>query len=273
MKSLLAILLISRLPAQVLGAIETFSDADNADSWNFYDYADEVVDAPEYILPGSTDPEIFTRFTNDNGVSLFATDVSSSGWFTGDFTDAGIGEIACDVYIEDPTTFDVFEFYIVANNTFYYSNGFTVSNQGWSFAEVNFLKDDWYLSVNNELVLTSLTPALLADVTEIGINYFPIPDSASNGRIVGLDNFNLLPDLTPVVPEIAVSGSELKLSFEALAGIQYSIQESPSLLENSWMNTEAPFVNPGGIERTLPVSEKNFFRVLIDPLVIDTPSS
>ena len=101
---LTALVIGSPLHGQLVGAYETFTEADNANTWKFYDYfvrGDSV--APMWKRPGSeADPEIYASFTQDYGVSLYADLNSSDGYLAGDYVTAGVAGVFCNIFVEDP---------------------------------------------------------------------------------------------------------------------------------------------------------------------------
>lgn len=301
MKALLPLLLItSPVHAQLLGGIETFTQEDNANSWGFYNYATNGAIPAPWPLSGIVDPEIYAIFTQDFGVSLFADSISSNGFFIGDYTSAGIDTILCDIYIEDVASFADVEIYLIAGDTFYYSDYFEVVESGWSSLLNSFSHDQWYIfdegdeeiEGDEKYVLVELTPAALSNVTEIGINFYPVSrvvDEDGNvifpadGKAVALDNFSLLPDLTPPVVDVTTNDSNAVVSFTGIEGMQYTIESSqftdlcldPETRETGycWAQVGSPFAFEitGPTRKNIPLSAKSFFRVVSQPFFIEIP--
>eukprot|EP01051_Picozoa_sp_SAG22_P029694 SAG22_NODE_11139_length_499_cov_0.542500_1_plen_149_part_01 len=122
MRFLFLFFLVIPTGAQTLGGYEPFTQQENGESWAFYNYAtDQAFNAP-WNFSDSGDPEIYATFTGSAGVSLFADVMSSNGFFVGNYANAKIDTILCDIFIEDINTFSEVEFYILAGDTFYYSN-------------------------------------------------------------------------------------------------------------------------------------------------------
>ena len=264
--------LATPLQAQVLGAIESFTKEDNADGWGFYNYATGEAFNASWKLPGTTDAEIYATFSQDAGVSLFADTISSGGFFVGDYASAGIDSVSCDIYVEDLPSFDNVEFYILAGDTFYYSDYFEVLNSGWSSLLNSFSKDQWYIydEDDEEFVPAEVTASVLSDIVEIGVNFYPSSNSA-DGKTIALDNFALLPDLSPPAIDISADGSNAAVSFTGIEGIEYIIESSSTLLDLSWSQIGAPIEIIGPSETVIPLSTKSFFRILTQPFYIEVP--
>lgn len=272
MKTLLFLLLALPIQAQTLGGFETFSEEDNATGWGFYDYASEEAFVASWKLPDTTDAEIYGAFTQDSGVSLFADAMSSDQYFIGDYASAGIDTVICEIYVEDAASFFEAEIYILAGDVFYYSDPYDVDASGWSTLTNSFSGDQWYIYDDTESVFipVDITPTILSDVTEIGVNYYP-SSTAADGKLVALDNFGLFPNLTPPALDITTSKRNATIAFTGIPGIQYTVQSSNSLRGNSWTNIENPFEITGPFQTTTPLSTKSFFRVLNQIFYIETP--
>ncbi|YCM44433.1 hypothetical protein V2O64_00175 [Verrucomicrobiaceae bacterium 227] len=277
--SLLTLLLFGApLHGQLVGATETFTDQENANTWKTYDYSVGQEGQPLWKRSGSeADPEIYTEFIEDFGVSLFADENSSDGYFVGDYVTQGVAGVFCNVFIEDSTTLDSFEFYFVSEGVFFYSNYFEVDTDGWSSAENSFQNNDWYVGVDDDgdgfiddYVYTPLTDDILSNVSEIGVNFFPISDAA-DGSDVAIDNFTLVADLSPVSPVLAVSADSGSYSFEGLPGVQYTVEQSATLQENGWAPVETPFEGSGPYSFDFTTASKQFLRVKTEALYTEVP--
>lgn len=276
---LTVLFLSSPLQGQLVGAFETFTEVDNANTWKFYDYfvGGESI-APMWRRPGSEDdPEIYAEFTQDFGVSLYADLDSSDGYLVGNYAAQGVAGVFCNIYVEDPASFDSFEFYFVSDGIFYYSNYFEVDEAGWSSAENSFRESDWYVGVDDNdddfidrYVFTPLNDEILSSVTEIGLNFFPFSEAA-DGKDVGIDNFTLVADLTPVAPVLSVAANSGSYFFEGLPGIQYTVEESTNLQETNWAPVEAPFEGSGQYSHNFATGLKKFLRVITEPLYTEIP--
>jgi len=273
------LLLGTPLHGQLVGAYETFTEKNNADTWKLYDYSLEGDSSlPLWKRPGSeADPEIYAEFTQDFGVSLFADIDSSDGYFVGDYVAQGVAGVFCNVFVEDPASFDSFEFYLFSGDTFYYSNYFEVDDPGWSSAENSFRDSDWYIAVDDDndgiiddYLYTPLTDEILSEVIEIGVNFFPF-SNAADGKDVGIDNFTLVADLTPVAPVLAVAADSGSYSFEGLPGIQYIVEQSSSLKDDDWTPVEDPFEGSGPYSHNFTTGIKQFLRVITEPLYTEIP--
>jgi len=272
----LLLLLASPISAQVVGARESFTQEDNATSWYLYDFVNDPVRLDMYNdYEHSSIGDIYAFFTDDIGVSLFAFADSSSGYFVGDYTAAGIDSIECDIYIDDVSTFDVAEFYIYAGGVEYYSEYFEIDTSGWSTQTSSFTKNQWYVYDEDEdiEVPITLTPEILGDIIEIGVNFFPLSDAA-DGQLVALDNFALLPDLTPPTLDLTQPTGEVTVSFERADGVSYDLQMSTTLQDNDWSGLDADTSDIRGeglYEITITARPKSFFRITTYPLYDDVP--
>lgn len=272
MRFLFLFFLVAPTGAQTLGGLETFSQQDNGESWAFHNYATEKAFNAPWKFSGNEDPEIYATFTGAAGVSLFADVMSSNGFFVGNYADTGIDTINCDIFIEDTSTFSEVEFFILAGDTFYYSNPYLVEQSGWTSLTNSLSGDQWYSydEADQQFFEVSLTPANLFDVKEIGLNFYPSSNAAS-GRIVAVDNFSLLPDLSSPKTRISTGNSTAKISFSGILGIQYTVQNASNLVESSWRNVGNPFEIVGESEIAVPMANKGFFRILNQPFYIEAP--
>lgn len=273
MKSLLCFFfLVVPSFGQILGAFTTFSDEDSATSWGSLSFrdTDTAFDAL-WTFPGSDDAEIYALFDEDFEVSLFADGLSSGSSFVGDYSNEGIDTVRCDAYVEDITTFDELEFYFLSGDTFYYSEIFELDQSGWASIETSFTRDEWYIFDDQKgFQVVEITPAILSDVLEIGVTFYP-NGTAANGQIVAIDNFTLLPDLS--VPELTVdsSGTAPKLKFTGVKGMQYTMQQSQSLRGPSWNTIGQPFGVSGLSETTVAQLQRRFFRLISQPFFVEIP--
>ena len=267
-----ALALTPLIHAQTLGGFESFTMQENGESWAFYDFSNNETDFAPWNLFNSADPEIFAIFTQDSGVSLFADGLSSDGYFVGDYSGTGIANVFCDIFIEDFATFGDVEFYILAGGTFYYSDFYLIESSGWWELDASFSEDPWYIydEDDEEFIEVDLTPLILSDVAEIGLNFYP-RSAAADGKAVAVDNFALLPDLTPPLVSITSTTDSAVFSFTGIEGMQYTIQASPSLEEDSWTNVGSPFEIDGLSQTPLPIANKSFFRLLALPVYIQAP--
>ena len=232
---LIPFLFVTPIAAQTLGGFEPFTQQKNGEGWAFYNYAtDQAFNAP-WDFSNSGNPEIYATFTGGAGVSLFADLMSSNGYFVGNYADAGIDTILCEIFIEDINTFSEIEFFILAGDTFYYSNPYAIEQSGWTSLTNSFSKDEWYFYGDSEQQFFELpiSPSILSDVKEIGLNFYP-SSSAADGQIVAVDNFKLLPDLASPAVTIFTKKSAAEISFTGIEGLQYTIQTASALKENSW---------------------------------------
>ena len=146
--------------------------------------------------------------------------MSSNGFLVGNYASAEIDTILCDIFIEDINTFSEVEFYILANDTFYYSNPYIIGESGWTGLTNSLSRDQWYIydEADQQFSEAPLTEAVLFEVTEIGLNFYP-SSTAAGGRIVAIDNFSLLPDLSSPEIKISTEDSTAKVSFSGIEGI------------------------------------------------------
>lgn len=270
-------------PGQILGAFTTFSNEETATTWGFVDFGDlDSAYSVFWTYPGSDDAEIYTTFETslnpDTGqpevfeVSLFADQLSSDAAFVGDYDEVGIDTVRCDVYVEDFNSFDELEIYFLSGNTFYYSEIFDLDQSGWAQIETNFSRDEWYIYDDEEETFfpVEMTPVILSDVREIGVTFYPRGPGAE-GKIVALDNFSLLPNLTPPTLAIDAGSSTPTLEFTGIPGMQYTLEGSDSLRPNDWFELAEPFEVTGTSQTPLPAGQKGFFRVSAQPFFVEIP--
>ena len=270
------LLLASPLSAQIVGAWESFTQEDNATSWFIYDFQNDPFPALWFNDTEDTSiGDIYATFTDDVPVSLFAFADSSSGAFVGDYTAAGIDSLECDVLIEDASNFDVFEFYISSNGVEYYSEFIGVTAAGYSTQSYSFTKDQWYIFDEDEgfEIPVTLTPEILSNISQIGVNFYPLSDAA-DGQLVAIDNFSLLPDLTP--PELSITDptGEVIVSFQMTPAVSYDLEMSQTLQENDWsgLDDDTSDIRGEGLHQSaITARPKSFFRITTYPLYNEIP--
>lgn len=282
-KFLFFLLFVLPSPGQILGAFTSFSNEETATTWGFVDFGDlESAYSVFWTFPGSEDAEIYTTFETSlnpaNGqtevfeVSLFADQLSSDAAFVGDYDAAGIDTVRCDVYVEDLDSFDELEVYFLSGNTFYYSEIFELDRSGWAQIETNFSRDGWYFYDDEEATFfpVEMTPAILGNVREIGVTFYPSGPEAA-GKIVALDNFSLLPNLTPPTLAIEIDTSLPALKFAGITGMQYTLESNDSLRPNDWFKLAEPFEVTGPSQTPAPSGQRGFFRILAQPFFVEIP--
>lgn len=269
---LLCLLSGSSVYGQIAGSFESFTEETNAKSWFLFDFGTpDQYFFPSWTLPDSTDAEIYAEFFGASGIALLADTNSSDQAFTGDYAAAGIAALSADIYVETPDNLDFFEFYFVSGGTFYYSNFLETDTVGWSTFEYSLKNDLWYFrNSKGDYVETELTDAILGTISEIGFDFFPLSDAADGDKI-GIDNFLLLADLRQVEPDLAVSAEEGLLTFQAVPGLEYTVERSTDLTGNGWTEVEAPFELSGPYSHLFNPASKGFFRVKQVALYFEVP--
>ena len=115
---------------------EEFNTTINTSRWFIFNYETGGFTAPDWnAVDGGANPETSTTFTVGNGVSFVATAASSLGTFTGDFYSAGIEGLDCDVFAENASLIQSVEFFFLHDGVFYFSDPFTLNNDGWSLLQ------------------------------------------------------------------------------------------------------------------------------------------
>ncbi|MGC6425590.1 MAG: hypothetical protein ACON5H_01180 [Akkermansiaceae bacterium] len=270
-------LTVSVAYSAISGAWETFPTEEKANAWLVYDYANETFTSPDWI--NGEDPFIRTTFaenpsnsgTYNQGLWLFADNVIADGAFTGDFHNKGIRGIEVDIRFENPSQLSFCDIVIGSNATgeliHYYTDifeGSSFADDGWYFLNPLF-SDSWFIydKSTDEYVETSLTPAILANITEIGIRVFPSETNDSSWS-PEIDNIALTP--TVATPNLHTRSSDTKfeLSFDQDEGNSYTIQKY-NFASNTWEDLAGQNDLRGThkyiFERTL-IPEGEFFRVL-----------
>jgi hypothetical protein len=228
-------LVIGAANAQLAGSYEPFTHQSNAKSWGVYDYGDGKNYTPGWDSAGDgVNPDIYFTFAGSNALDFYAGGFSSGGAFTGDLVAAGVDAIGCDILVEDIDTFDVGEFFLFSatDNRYYYSELIIPEASGWDTAYASLTADVWYVYENNAYVPADLTPAILGNITEIGVTFYPLDVPAADGKLVGIDNFTFYGAFVAPKLTTGTTGSSFQLSFDRRPGIAYSIRSSPNL--SSW---------------------------------------
>lgn len=262
--------------AQTAGKYERFAHRPNAESWNIYDYADQNYYFPAWDSAGNgQNADIYFTFAGSGALDFYADQSSSGGAFTGNLVTAGVDAIGCDIYVQDIASFNTAEFFLfsAATGRYYVSELITPAASGWDTAYASLTQDVWYFLENNVYKPTKLTPAILANVTEIGVTFYPLDVPDANGKIVALDNFTfygafLTPELTT-----ATSGSSFQLGFDRRPGIAYSIVSAPDLTTWSPVPDHEFITGTTPYTMTLPLTPTaRFFKVGIEDDLTPVPN-
>jgi len=284
---LFSFLLLAPLHAQVVpGAFEPFTDLGTSDGWGFRNFNSTTDFAAISPLPDDAtnndgdNGEIFGQFTGtdlepllaSSVISLFADSFSSSQYFIGDYASARIETIVTAVYFEDPGFGSLTEFYFVSDGTTYFSDDFIFTLSGWFTMSVSLSEDQWFIidDTQNVFVPVELSDTILSTVSEVGVNFIPSATTIANSY-VALDNFTILPDLTPPSLDITTPNGEISVSFEQSAGISYDLQMSPTLQADDWVSVDPDIRGEGPFETSVTPLLKSFFRVATSPLFFEAP--
>jgi hypothetical protein len=261
--------------AQLAGTYEPFTHEANAKSWVVYDYADGESYTPGWDSEANgLNPDIYFTFAGSNALDFYADEFSSGGAFTGDLVAAGVDAIGCDILVEDIDSFNVGEFFLfsAADNRYFYSELIIPEASGWDTAYASLTADVWYVYENNAYVPVELTPAILGNITEIGVTFYPMNVAGADGKLVGIDNFTFYGAYVPPKLTTGTTGTSFQLSFDRRPGIAYSIQSSPDL--SSW----TPVPGEGFITGTTPymmtrplAAGPRFFKVGYEDFLTPVP--
>ena len=271
--------LLTFAPYTLFGALsfttEQFNTALNTSRWFIYDYEDGNFNTlPEWnAVSGGPNPEISTTFRVNNGVSILANQGSSLGTFTGDYVQAGITGIDTDIFVENSANLHSVEFFFLSGDTFYYSDPFTVNIDGWSILQYSFTTDPWYI-LDDDFIFQEvlITDAILSDVVQIGVDFFP-ESAAAVGNRVGVDNFTLM-GVVPSTPLVIAGGDQISLGFTPEDGFSYTIETNESLDGDNWSNLSTETTNITGTEpfsTTIEKSVRQFLRLIVRPLYYAVP--
>ena len=137
---------------------------------------------------------------------------------------------------------------------------------------VSLSEDQWFIidATQNVFVPVELSDTILSNVSEIGVNFIPSATTIANSY-VAIDNFNIIPDLTPPALGITTSNGEITVSFEQSAGISYDLQMSPTLQAEDWSSLDPDIRGEGPFETPVTPLSKSFFRVATAPLFFEAP--
>jgi len=161
-------------------------------------------------------------------------------------------------------------------------------NRFVSYVDVTFNQPvDPSTFTNNDLVLTTPSGSILASQFTLTGGGGPtwrigFPTQTANGdysltvdphvaNLFGQEMpsayqgaFNI--QFTPLVFSSSLNGTNLKLSWPTVAGLNYQLQSTTNLSAASWMNEGAPFTGTGGaLTNTISVGadSEEFFRLLL----------
>jgi hypothetical protein len=268
-------LVIGPVNAQQAGSYEPFTHEANAKSWVVYDYADGNTYTPGWDSAGDgSNPDIYFTFEGSSALDFYADEFSSGGAFTGDLVAAGVDAIGCDILVEDIESFDVGEFFLfsAADNRYYYSELIIPEASGWDTAYASLTADVWYVYENNNYVPVELTPAILGNITEIGVTFYPRDVAGADGKLVGIDNFTFYGAFVPPKLTTGTIGSSFQLSFNRRPGIAYSIQASPNLSSWALVPGEGFITGTTPYMMTRPLAPgARFFKVGIEDFLTPVP--
>jgi hypothetical protein len=251
----------SAASAATRGALETFSSQNNANSWGVVDTLDpENAYFPFWNSnPSSGDPDIYFYFTDDAPFYFFADAVSSTGYFTGDYTSENILAVGCNFFIEDFASFDGADifFYSDSDKRFYYSRYFDTATyfvgSGWDSIETGLLGAPWFIFQSGSYLATTLTADSLRSVSQIGVRCFALNASA-DATVVALDNFYLVPELT--APSLLLDSDQrgsLSGEFNMNSGQSYNLWTSNHLLDWIRLGDYRDLTGPGTTLFDVPV--------------------
>lgn len=255
---------------------EEFNTAINTSRWFIYNYETGGFTAPDWnAVDGGDNPEASAKFTAGNGVSFVANEASSLGTFTGDFFSAGIDGLDCDIFAENASLIQSVEFFFLHDGVFYFSDPFTLNNDGWSLLQYSFTTDPWYTIEDGIFVDALITDEILSDVGQIGVDFFPFGVEDAIDSRVGLDNFTLMGDVPTTPLEIAKgNANDLALSFSREDGFNYTIEANEELTSDGWNPLGPETADLSGtepFETAIPRSARQFFRLMIRPLYYSVP--
>lgn len=275
---LLYSLTISSSYSALSGAWETFPTEDKATDWLLYDYADDMIYAPNWF--DRENPYIGAPFAEnsaitgsyDQGLWFYATSVVADGAFTGNFHRKGIRGIEVDVFFTDADKLDFCDVVIGSDSTgevvYYYSVDFSGTNftgdPDWYFLNPLFT-ESWFRfdEAADAFVETPLTPAILSNVTEIGIRFFPTTTNDTPWT-PQIDNVALTPTVNAPTVDFNLSNGNYILSFDQNEGNQYTIQNYNFTI-NEWESVTGQTDLVGNsnysFEKNL-IPNGEFFRVL-----------
>jgi hypothetical protein len=81
-----------------------------------------------------------------------------------------------------------------------------------------------------------------------------------------LDDVSVFPLPSPTIQTIQQAGQTVEISWSALAGLVYQVQESTNLLQDQWTNLGSPITATGNSATTsedIGAGTQEFFRVIL----------
>ncbi len=266
--TMLWVVLLGSANAQLAGSYESFASQANAGSWLVYDHADSECYVPGWDRAGDgQNPDIFFTFAGTNALEFLADGVASDGAFVGDYVAAGIDAIGCDYYVEDVDALFAAEFFLYSavEQRYYFSDYITPATNGWSFAYASLSVGPWYVYEQGAYVEAELTPSVLAEITVVGMAFYPQDVPEADGMAVAIDNLTLYGAY--VLPQLSThtADGQIQVSFERQPGLVYSILSSPDL--DAWDPVPGEESITGNSNYTMAralTSGSEFFKVSVE---------
>ena len=192
----------------------------------------------------------------------------------GGYGAANVGEIACDVYIENLADFSEVDCSVFTKGPdgverWYYSVPYTrvdFENAGWW--TVRFGMDEIW-SYNNGTADVSVIPnaQFLASIKEVSINFFPRV-GATVDRDAAIDNFVLEPKRTPPAIATSTPAGSFRLAFTPAPGLTADLRQMTTTAPFTWSDVPGETFIEGPAEHAFTTprdSASKIFRVEVFP--------
>lgn len=257
----------------ISGAWEKFPTQANANGWRVYDWADHSYYFPKWDSTAGSE-HVWLRHIGDEPLEFFAGKSVAAGALVGNYGAANVGEIACDIYIENLADFSGLDCSILATG----ADGVERRYYSIPYKRVDFARSGWWTvrfgmdevwSYYNGTSNVSVMPGaqLLSSIKEVAITFFPRLGATVN-RKAAIDNFVLEPKVT--APAIATSApvGVFRLAFTPAPGLTADVRQMTTNAPFTWSDVPAETFIKGPAEHiynTPRDASSKIFRVEVFP--------
>ncbi|MBK1882736.1 hypothetical protein JIN85_09940 [Luteolibacter pohnpeiensis] len=266
---------ISSTQAAIPGAWETFPTQANADAWQVYDFNDGFDYIPDYNDSESGGKFIEFQHIDDEPLIFYADYLPGDEALIGDYTEANVGAISCEIYIEDLDKFEYTDCTVYADGpaglTTYYSEAFfydQFDDDGWWKLTYSFDRPWYYFNDDDEFVQVADNSTFLHDVRRLEFGFYP-REGTTAGAYAALDDVKLEPRLEPADLTTGVTDGAFTLSFTKLPAVSYDLEKLSSAEPFSWstVSGQTGQTAPGTFAFSTPTDQqREIFRVSSEPI-------